>query len=360
MTHIRKYSVFLVCAVLAACSGDGAGEKDSEDVANVTTAEARVLPLALGPQFAGTVESNHRARLATKVMGWVEEMPFNEGAAVKAGDILVKLRNNDIVARHAQAEATLAKARAHLDNAATNLKRIASLHARKAATDKELDDIRTAHAASTAGATAAEGMKREAEEMLAYATIRAPFDGVITGKSVQVGDLAAPGRTLLQIEDLTDLKVVAKVPESSVKSMTAGMPAQVSFATKNGGNDRTLATSLDRVVPAGDPRSRQFDVHLFLNNNGDEIKPGMFARVSVAGAESLTLQVPRLALFRRGQLQGLFVVDTLASRAWLRWVTTGLQDGGMVEILAGLSPGETVVVRSETKLSDGQAVRTMQ
>jgi RND family efflux transporter MFP subunit len=112
---------------------------------------------------------------------------------------------------------------------------------------------------------------------------------------------------------------------------------------------------IDRILPAAEPLSRQFDIHVILDNSDFIMKSGMFARLSIKKAGRPTLLVPQEALFNRGQLEGLFLVNN-KNTVRLRWVRTGAKFTDQIEILSGINPQDTVVVQSDHKLMDGQRV----
>jgi RND family efflux transporter MFP subunit len=344
---LRTMNWMIIAALLPAFLGCGEDETPQADaVEPVAVRTVQVAEQSVGQQvaYAGTVQPIEQVRLATRIMGWVDDIPFKEGARVQKGAVLVKLRSKDIEAKRAQAEAAIAEAEAHFKNVETNLRRVESLFAKKAATQKELDDIRAAFTSAQSRKKAAEEMKAEVQEMLSYTELRAPFDGVVARKFLEIADLANPGMPILEVENMERVKVVAKVSEREVRNLSVGMPVVIEVAAAQiGANGETLAGKIDRIVPAADPMSRQFDIHVIADNSSGRIKSGMFARVVVRGDESEgALMVPQSAVFRRGQLEGLFIVDS-SNTARLRWVRTGVRENGSVEILSGLNPGEQVV-----------------
>ncbi|MFQ5675388.1 MAG: efflux RND transporter periplasmic adaptor subunit [bacterium] len=339
-----------------ACGGeDQPGEALQEPVV-VKTEEAQVRPLSMKSTYSGTIEPLERVRLSTKIMGWIEKIYFDEGESVEKGALLVKLRSEDLQAKGAQAQAAINAAEVHFKNVETNLARIESLFEKKAATQKELDDARAAFASAKSGLETAREMKKEVEYLLRYTALIAPFDGVVSRKMLEEGDLANPGQPILEVEDMSKAKIVAKVPESEVLTLEIGMPVTVfvqasSFGTN--GNKRTYA--IDKIVPSADAMSRQFDVHVLVDNPDGVLRSGMFARIAAGKAEEMTLLVPQAAVFSRGQLEGVFTVDA-ESKARLRWIRTGTRQNDWLEVLSGLNPGDRIIVEGVSQIMDGQTV----
>ncbi len=185
--------------------------------------------------------------------------------------------------------------------------------------------------------------------MLSYADVVAPFDGVVTRKLADLGDLAAPGKPLLDLEDPSHLRVETDIPDAIIDGIKSGdtMPVRVSGST----ND--VQGTVVEVAPTSDPNSRTFRVKLDIPHV-DGLRAGQFARVAVPLAETSALRVPAAALVQRGQLQIVFVVQE--KHAVMRLVKAGKRVGDEIEIASGLSPGESVVTDNATMLVDGQPV----
>lgn len=348
-----KYVFSLIALVMFLSCG---GQKEQPAASNSAPARVLVAPVQRsnvggGKLFTGTVEAARRVTISTRMSGWIAEIPVEKGQRVGRGDLLIRLRDAEVKARVAQADAAIAAARAQFDNAQTNLKRIETLFKEKAATRKELDDMRTAFETARANLEAAQQQKQAALEMLAYTEIRSPIDGVVTRRLAEPGDLANPGQPLLVVEDTRQIKVVATVPETAVQLVEAGSPVQVQIPSAG---SAWLDGRIARLVPGADPQTRQFHLEVLLANPGGEIQSGVFARVKLPTSAEAALLMPRKALFRRGQLEGVYTVQDSTAR--LRWIRTGRAEGSLVEVLSGLEEGELVVLEPGQQIRDGQPV----
>jgi RND family efflux transporter MFP subunit len=286
-------------------------------------------------------------------MGRVDRVLVEEGDVVTRGQALAAIESRDVAARIAQARAAVAAARAMEQNALRMRERMERLHARDAASEKDLEDATAGHEAALAELAAAEEGVKAAEVQLDYARIVAPFDGVVVEKRIQPGDLATPGVPLFVIDDVHRVKIEAQVPETDASRVRLGDPVRVRF------RDETLEARVTELVPAADPRSRTFTVRATVDNPDLELRPGMFARLTLAGGERAALTIPSRAVVRRGPLTGVFVVETGPqgdAHARLRWITLGEDRDDRVEVLTGLDAGESIVVEPVTQLSDGQPV----
>ncbi|MBU1986409.1 MAG: efflux RND transporter periplasmic adaptor subunit, partial [Proteobacteria bacterium] len=271
-----------------------------------------------------------------RVSGQIVQLPVVLGSQVQKGDLLVKISAGEISARVLQNQARVEQAR-------RNLAREERLQKQDASTPETVKSLREQ-------ARIAEAAYEEAKSMLQYATISAPFDGTITRKIASVGDLASPGVVLLELENGEVLQVVAQVPEGLILKVHKGDILSV-FIPAAG---TTLHGEVAEVAPAADPSSRTAPVKINIVA-GVDLRSGQFARVTLTGSDEKSLLINEKAVLSSGQMERVFLVDD-NNIARLRLVRTGAHYNGQVEILAGLVPGDRVVVAGVEKLQDGQPV----
>lgn len=359
--RISFYILLLVAAgALAGCGDDKKHSQiDEGEPISVSTAKVVAKEMEEPVIYSATVEAGDRAEMATKVMGRIEAIYVKEGDYVKAGQMLVKISSKDIDAKLAQTEAQIAAASAQFENAEKNLKRFEALYAQNAATPKEMDDVRLGYEAALAQKKAAEGMKKEVEDIRRYARLTSPFNGVVAAKMVDIGDMASPGYPIIVVESVGSIKVSALVSESEIDYWHVGMSANVIVPSLNGDEKNAMyEAKVTQVVPSADPASHQFKVKAKILNPDKSIKPGMFARIVVGKLMQKTIAVPKSALFNRGQLVGVYVVGD-DNRAKLRWIRTGRDLGKYIEVLSGMESGETVVLDNKAQLKDIQKVKVV-
>ena len=300
----------------------------------VARVEAREIPSLV--ELTGTVQAAERAAISAKISGVVSRVAVSLGSTVAAGEVLVVLEAGEITARLRQAEAQLAQAKRHLE-------RDRGLLAKNAATP---ETVRT-RADQFAIAQAAH---QEARSMLAYTTITAPFAGVITAKRVNAGALATPGTVLLELEDNRRLQVRTALPESLIARVRLGDRLTVHVPAAG----FEAAATVAEIGPASDPGSRTGAVTLDLPAAAD-LRSGQFARVRVPSASAIALLVPASAVVPAGQMDRVFVIEGDTAR--LRLVRTGQRRDGLIEILAGLDPGELVATGNNRLLENGRRVQ---
>jgi RND family efflux transporter MFP subunit len=286
-------------------------------------------------EVVGTVRAKLRSVIEAKVSGKVERMLAVPGQQVAAGELLAMIDAREVQARYDQAVAVRQQADA-------DLKRLASLFEQKILSQAEYDGAQARARVASAAVT-------EAETMLGYTKVVAPFAGVITRKHADVGDLASPGKPLLDMEDSTALRLEADVPEAVVGKVALKDKLTVRISAL----ERELEGVVSEIAPAADPGSRTFLVKLDLPDVAG-LRAGQFGRVAMPVGETSALRVPAGAVVVRGQMELVFVVNK--DRAQLRLVKTGKRIGNEVEVVSGLEAGERIVVENATGLMDGQPV----
>jgi RND family efflux transporter MFP subunit len=270
--------------------------------------------------------------LSAKVMGTVTRVHARLGQSVKAGDLLVEISAAEIEAQVARAEAALAQVTRDLERESSLLARGAS--ARE--TVRALED----------GRRQAQAALDEARAMLGYLRLTAPFDGMVARRSVEAGDLAAPGAPLLTLESTGALRVEAAVPES-LATFRPGAALEIRWP---GG---TATGKVAEIASAAERDSRTVLVKLDLPADV-ALRSGQFVRVAVPAGESTVLLAPAGAVTAFGQVERVFVIED--GRARLRLVRTGGRHEDEVELLSGVRAGDVVAAGVPAGLRDGQRV----
>lgn len=285
-------------------------------------------------EMPATVRPVERAAISAKLTGTIAALPWGLGQEVKAGDLLVTLSVPETEARVRQAQAQLAEA-------ARAVERERTLVAKGVNPPDTLRDAEDRLRFAQAGLA-------EAEAMLAHASIRAPFGGVITEKHVLPGDLATPGLPLLALESTARLRAEGTVPERAASRLRIGdsLPVIVQDGAA------PVSGLIEELSSAADAVSRSVLVKVALP--AGSARSGQFVRLQIATDATESLWAPVSALTRFGQMERVFVLEQ--NRAVLRLVKTGRTAGGRIEILSGLNPGEQVVLAPPAALRDGQPV----
>ena len=331
----RPFSLFLVTILLTACGKHEPVTPAALPPADVKIGQATRRQLLLSEDITGTVRARTRAVIEARISGRILSMKAGLGQVVKAGEVLATLDAEEVKAR-------MESANASLDQATRDERRAASLVGSKAISAADYDAAKARLEITKAGVS-------EAQTMMSYADVTAPFAGVITRKLADQGDLAAPGKPLLELEDPGQLRIEADIPEALIGSLTPG-------ATLNVRSTRSpdVMATVAEISPAGDPNSRTFPVKLDLPA-GNTMRPGQFVRIAVPVRDYEALLIPSSALIQRGQLQLVFVNDQNVAR--LRLVRTGRERTEGIEVLSGLDGNESLVTAGADRLADGQPLK---
>jgi len=287
-------------------------------------------------EVVGSVQSESRTNIASRIVANVAEMRVNAGDAVKRGDLLVVLDDAAPRARVEQAREMLRAAEAGRKLAETELGRVATLRDTGAVSRNQVDEWEAKLAVANSDAARARQAIAEADVGLTDAQLKAPFDGIVIDRLVEPGDQAFPGRPLLTLYDPSRLRLEASVREAYTGRLSLGQKIAVRIDAI--GADRT--GSVRQIVPASDPASRSFLVKVHLDDPKD-LYPGMYGRMSVPLGAETRIEVPESMVRRVGQLTFVSVLED--GRAARRAVRLGRVAGADVEVLAGLREGERVV-----------------
>lgn len=329
-------ALVMAAGALSACSrSTSAPDSAAGPALPVKTGIVSIEPKTLMVEAPATIRPAQRASIAARLTGTIATLPLGLGQSVAAGDILLTLHAPDVAARARQAQAQLAEAQRTARREQTLVAQGAS--APDAQRDAE-DRLHYAEAALT-----------EAEAQLAFATVRAPFAGVITEKFVLPGDLATPGLPLLALESTQNLRAEGTIPESAAAKLQIGSEVPVLVDD----SPRPVPGRIEELSAAADAMSRSVLIKVTLP--AGSARSGQFARLQVAIGHTAALYVPSSAVTLHGQIERVFVVEN--GRAVLRLVKTGRADGERIEILSGLNPGETLILTPPPALRDGQAVQ---
>ncbi len=330
----RPHFPLALAVVLAGCSRPEPKVAETLPTVSVRIAAVQRETLPAVMETSGTVRAVQRATLAAKVGGAITSVPFTFGQTVKEGDVLLTISAVELTARVSQV-------RAQLLQSERELARERTLQTSGAGTLDAVKSLEDRLAQSQAAV-------REAESMNTYATIRAPFAGVIAKKHVEVGDFASPGAPLLQLDGRDAFEIEVGLPESLATSLAVGATLEVSLPDAPARFRATVA----ELSSAADPAARTTTAKLAVPT-GTSVRSGQFVRVFVPGPSSPALLVPSSAISPFGQMERVFVVGE-KNRASLRLVKTGAVFGDRTEIVSGLDATERVIIAPAATLRDGQ------
>lgn len=343
-------------AVLAACGNPGEAPVQASSTAaaeepraptrvvNVETLTVQAEPFAEHITVTGTLEANRDVTIASEEAGVIREIFVEKGEHVSAGQSIMRIDDRVLRAQYEQAvsEAALAKE---------------TYQRQRQLWEVEKMGTEIAYLQAKYGAETAEANARQLEARLERTVVRAPIDGYLEARAVEVGTMVQPGTTVARIVDADPLKVTAGVPERYAGQVESGVEAEIALEAEAIDVMRGRVRFVGSVV---DTRTRMFPVEVDVPNSSGALKPGLVARVQLPRRElEKAIVVPREAVLRSSVGYMVYVVQEEEGQpiARARTVSTGAAQGSNVVIETGLEPGDRVVVVGQQQLADGDHVR---
>jgi RND family efflux transporter MFP subunit len=349
---IKIFALLLIPSViLFSCDGKKDQQKLTDNVINVTVA----TPSAPGGKgffnASGQIEASQFANISTRTMGYVTQIHVKVGDKVKKGQALIHINNEDMEARRAQANAALNQAMARFSISKKNFERFKTLHEQNSASQKEFDDMKMQYEIAEAQVESARQVQNEIDAMLMYSNIKAPFNGVITSKTVNVGDLANPGQVLMSLETPGRYLATAMVPESQIALVKQKDTVKVYVKS----NDLAMTGIVSEVSTSSQFSGGQYLVKIKLVDTPKiPLYTGMFVSTAFLGGDPTKSQIliPSEVLVKKGGLVGIYTVSS-SNTAILRWLKLGRTMGDQIEVLSGLTADEQYIISADGKLYNG-------
>ncbi len=333
----------------------------------IVRSSAAMRPLTLPGETAAWYESTLYARVTGYVAKWFVDI----GDHVRRGQILATIETPELDADLAAARAELTAAQAQVKVRAAEAEFANSTNERwrdspkGVVSEQEREAKRADYDSAIAKLNAARAQvaldRARVDRFTAltqFKQVTAPFDGTVTERRVDIGNLVTAGSTsgntlLYRLSQETPMRVFVDVPQSAAgELMKAGVPVQITVSSISG---RTFSGEIARTAKAINPQARTLRVEVDIPNDDQALVPGMYVDVAFALQSTSLVQVPAAALVFRSSGPQVAVVDG-AGRVSFRKVTIARDDGNMVELGSGLSPGDKVALNISSRISDGETV----
>jgi RND family efflux transporter MFP subunit len=340
-------------AGFAGCSNEHrAAAAVLENVSGLQVVTAQKVTAPDWLEAVGTVRAVQTSQLASQIMGNIVAVRAREGERVQNGQTLAVIDDSQPRVGVEQAQAAELAAQKELSAmeseyalAAITLKRYQNLFEKQTVSPQEFDQVKTRYQSAEARRDMARAVLAQAgaaltqaRTLLGYTQIRAPFAGLITERKADAGTLASPGMVIFSIEDTRSYRLEVTVDESDVQLIRVGHTAHVSVDALE---SNEFSGKVVQIVPAADPGSRSFLVKIELPRNAT-LRSGLFGRAQFPRGERSALLIPRTAVVERGQLQGVYVLDS-EQIAGLHYLTLGRTSELQAEVLSGLEGGEKII-----------------
>lgn len=352
---IAFLSILPLIIVMMSCGKEN--KKAVQDKIPAIEVKVREVSKSSGNPFlsaSGKVQTIKSANLSTRMMGNVQKIYVKVGDKVTKGQLLLSINNADLSAKLAQVNASITEAKAAYSNAEKDYKRYTSLFNDNSASQKELDDITAQYNIAKARLEASKQMKNGVQAQFNYANLRAPFNGNVSNKFINEGDMANPGMPLLEVESPGAFQVTARIPETEISQIKRDSEVNVLIKSLN----TTVKGKVTEVSTSAKNTGGQYLVKIQLETSKAPLRSGMFATVQFPTEntnEMRALLIPKQALVNKGELSGVYTVSQ-SNTAILRWLRLGRTYGDQVEVLSGLNANESYIVSAEGKLFNGAQV----
>lgn len=336
---MRLIAIVLV-AGLAACGRPEPPEPATRPASQLRTAAVEMRDVELTYTADAIVEAVRQSTVAAQIAGRIVDLRFEVGDFVKKGEVIARIDERAATQAVAATEAQVAQARAALSNARAEYERSRQLVAQKFLSQAALDRAEAEYKAAQARVTALIAGAGQAQTERGFATIVAPYSGVVSARHVELGEMATPGKPLMTGFDPGTLRVTATVPQTHVAAIQAGAKARVEVPS----NAKWVEATQLTVIPTADPRTHTSQVRLGLPTDVRGIYPGIYARAHFVTGRAPALLVPRAAVIRRSEVTAVYVIGD-SGPPQLRQVRLGTAgDEHAVEVLAGVRAGERVAL----------------
>ena len=315
---------------------------------------AQETTLATGPTISGSLTAVREAEVRAETSGPVREVRVQAGQRVSGGTVLAKIDDVALNDAFLSARAAFRSADVALADAKRDSERDERLHGAGAVSERDLERSKSRVATAEAALADARARLVSAQEQLEKATIRAPFTGVVSEREVSAGDVVQPGALLYTVVDPSSMQLEATVPAEQLQSLKVGTPVEFTVA---GYGARRFQGRIDRINPSVDPATRQVRIYVTIPNRDQGLVAGLFTEGRVESQRKRTTAIPVTALDPKGTTQEVLKVDQARVRRVK--VELGIRDlaAEMVEVVRGLSPGDTVLLGSSQELAEGTTVR---
>lgn len=345
------HGVMLAIAVIAGCARH---EPPAPKVPPVQLARVTLGGLSNATVFAGEVRPRHEADLAFRIGGKIVARGIEAGTRVRGGQPLARLDPADVGLQAEAGKAAVAAAEAEHTFARSEFERYQNLHREQFVSASALEQKRNLYNAAVARLDQARAQLAVTQNQAAYATLVAPFDGIVTTVSAEVGQVVAAGQAIAKLAREDEREVAISVPENRIRELADARRLGV-FLWANPA--KVYAARVREVAPAVDAVTRTFAVRVSILDADAAVQWGMTANVGLAGDAGAAALIPLPSLYRKGAEPAVWVYDAQSGTVSLRPVAVGQYREDGIVVTAGLADGEWIVAAGVNKLTPGQRVR---
>lgn len=353
-----RHTLFVAALVLLAACGRKPTVASTEATVVLVGPEAITVTelsmLSTGPALSGTLVAERTAAIRAEVSGQVMAILHEPGDRVRAGEALARIDDRAIVDAWLGARSGVTQAELAADIAKRELERAMKLSAVGAIADRDAENARRANLASQAQLEDAKARLAQAQKLKDATVVKSPYAGIVAERTVNAGDIVAPGAPLFTVVDPATMRLEANIPASQLGAVRRGAPVTFSVT---GYPDRRFTGTISHIAPSADATTRQVRVIARIPNAGSGLVAGLFAEGRVSSTVREALTAPLAAVDLRGIRP--VVARLKGGKVERVEVTLGVRDDATerVEITAGVARGDTLLVGAALGITPGTPLK---
>ena len=347
----KIFTAITLLFLLAACQSAPEKNESAAPVIDLPTITAEMKSVPSTYVITGSVVSDGRIEVSSRVIGFIERLVVREGQNVSRGELLVSIDSTEIDEAIKQAKARVKACREDLTDAEADVRKYSVLSPAGAVSTESFRKSKVRARIAQTELDRAVSALSAAESQKNYANITSPVEGVVVAVAKRSGELATVGAPLLTVESHEVLLFKIFVSESNLALIDANAPVTVRIDTMR---NTELTGRIRGIVPSGDDVTRRYEIDIILPKRSG-LTPGMFGRAEFYLYDKKALVIPREVMVHRGGLEGVFVLEGDVAR--FRWLRIGREFEQGVEVVAGLREGDKILRSVGAPLRDGARVK---
>jgi len=288
----------------------------------------------------GLVEATRQSTVSAQIGGRIKEINFDVGDRVSKGQVILRIDEREAAQALAGSQAQVMQAQANMQNAKATFERSKQLFAQKFISQAALDKAQADYQVALAQAASSRAGAGQASLAHGYTSVIAPYAGVVAARLVEMGEMVMPGKPLMTGFDPSEMRVLVSVPQYKLSDIGSKPEVMIEIPSLS----RWVKAASTSVQPLADARTHSTQVRVYLPANEAGVYPGMYVRAHFVVGKVKKLVIPASAILRRSEVVAAYVVDAKGS-VKLRQIRLGETSAeGLVEVLAGLTAGESVAL----------------
>jgi membrane fusion protein (multidrug efflux system) len=363
MKNAMRYALVCILSFTCAVVAEGCKNNNSQASANKQQ-DAKAFPVEVTRaayekvqhtlEAVGSFFPEDEVKVGTEVEGTIKKLMADEGALIKKGDLLLEIDDEKFRLEVEESEAMLSEALRKLENSRATLNRMTRLYKEGVIGEQNYDDTRTQTLLMEANVENIKARLNRFKKSLKDTKVMAPIDGVVSTRSVSLGEYVKVGAELFKIVDSNPLKLAFTIPENNAGEIKIGQTVQVESRAFP---DQTFSGKIYFINPKVDIETRTIEAKAWVENPAYTLKPGLYVNVKTVLEERKSLVLPESSVLVR---EGKTLIMSVEKNAiHYKPVTAGVRFDGKVEIIDGITPEDMVVLSGRSEISEGTRVEIM-